>query len=1036
MGYDQTINYRVNVDDTNFQSKLTQMRASMDTTMGGGAGGGFSQNMMYGAMGMFGGGGGGVSDFGSQIRPVSFTPPAIALSPHFGMYQVNQTLMQAGLASMGGPVGAGVSGIMTNYRQGGFSGIMSGRGAVPENLTTAEYLAMSARGFGDRLGDAAAISTLTAGSTIAQMGVGAAGWAAGSAAFGGGAIMGTIGGLAGASLATLPITATVGAITDMMADNRQNQAALAAGSFRFFTGAGRDVDQLTGRGMSRRARADVATSIQGMELSDLRYGMDEYKQVLEGGMQMDLFSGTKDVGDFKTKFKGLVDTLKTVTSTLHTSLKEGLEVVRGFRDMGVTDPSEVTRLVMSSEMQGRMSGRTGQEMLSIGQAGAEMFRGTGINMERGFELNQLNTTTVRNLLNQGLLTRETIGQAGGENALAQQMTAGALSAMQTSHGRAAMMANFDPTTGTMNPNMVTNMGGKDLMSQIAGAAGMGPAGLLKFQAHQEELISGMTPEQMQLTTIAMGAGGARALMRQVPGLGFEDSFRVWQQRQGMSKPQIDTQLAMLHQDPEKMRENQEQAVETMRNQAGLEDLRNRFSIGKRVSNALRDNVVVRGTSQFLTEMSTDVGDWVERTTRSVGGQAVLDPTMGGKAVSAAARRAVAAGGGRTGTVTDSTAAGGIAGLLGYAQSGEELGKEILESGAYDPTGKGFEHERGSGGVYKYKGSVAGVFADEAELAATAKRRGEDYTVVGHDAQHRVIAINTAEMKKMGQHSRNLQSNKEAQDKVAKEEVDDVKAGAIFKLGESGSDDLGAAFAAITGHKNTLQDLESTLVTDEGFKKSYGRSRSEVIAETEKYITKYGSDKMQKRLKQEQGTHKLADTAARSAEEAQQIVEKDKSKLLNRVSNDVVTDEQGNKTNIHTLLEKNTAATMTLFDVDLDREKKILALSRPVDQGGLGLPAKEVARTVDRTMFEMSGTSEAAKEARSKVKGMVHEMGVNIEAFKDTAGAVGAGAGATGIGDLSKETVKVLEAQSSQLLANYKQLISLQEKLNHLQKGGH
>ena len=68
--------------------------------------------------------------------------------------------------------------------------------------------------------------------------------------------------------------------------------------------------------------------------------------------------------------------------------------MKNFRDMGVTDPGQINGMLMGSEMRGRMSGRTGMEMMAIGQTGAEMFRGTGISMERNFELNQMNATNI------------------------------------------------------------------------------------------------------------------------------------------------------------------------------------------------------------------------------------------------------------------------------------------------------------------------------------------------------------------------------------------------------------------------------------------------------------------------------------------------------------------------------------------------------------------------------------------------------------------------------------------------------------------
>ena len=742
MAFDQNITYRVNVDDSNFQSKLTQMRASLDASMGGLGAGGYSSTMMYGAMGVmgggggYGGGGGGLADFGTQIRPITYTPPAIAMQPHFGMYQIQQTLAQAGLGAMG-PVGAGVGAAWNNFSRGGFTGLITGPQGIPNQVSSAEYMALSARGFGDRVGDAAAIAGLTAGSVAAQTAVGAGAWAMGASLFSGG--LGQFaGGMAASSIATLPLTMAVGKITDLMADNRSLQTSLGAGSFRFMTGSGAEIDPLTGRGMSRRARFNVATAIQGMEMSDLRYGADEYKQILEGGMQFDMFSGTRDVEDFKGKFKGLVENLKTVTATLHTSLKEGIEVIRGMRDMGVTDPSEVTRLTLGSEMRGRMSGRTGMEMMAVGQAGAEIFRGTGVSMERGFELNQMNVQSVRGMLNSGTLSREMVAQAGGENSLAQQMTAGALAAFQTAHGRAAMMANYNPNAGpngAMNANMMANLAGGNIMGQIAGAAGMGPAALMKFQAHQEDMISAMSPETMQVMNLSLAMGTAR-MLHSATGADMDTSMRVSMQNMGLSKPVIEANLGLLKQDPTKMRADMDASIANMRTQAGLEDLRNRFNIGKSISNTW--GRAMNSVANPLMEMSAQFGEAVDDLSLDLAGAARTNPALLDKSMIARGQALVAGGaGGEAVDITGSWYRNKIGGQTGVA-----FAEDVVNYGTFDAATKS----------YSYKGGTFRRF-DSAEEARGVK--GISFATTGGGA---IIGMSTAEVEKTQAFSRAIRKH--------------------------------------------------------------------------------------------------------------------------------------------------------------------------------------------------------------------------------------------------------------------------------------
>lgn len=1016
MAFDQNITYRVNVDDSNFQAKLTQMRASMDASMGGGGGGGFSSSMMYGMMGAYGSGGGmnfmgGMSDFGSQIRPVTFTPPAIAMQPHFGMYQVQQTLAQAGLGAMGGPIGAGIGGMMTNFNQGGFRGMMNGPGAIPENISMAEYLAMSARGYGDRVGDMASVGAMTIGGTTASLAAGGMGSAIGASMFTGG-LMRAVGGLAGGMVGGMAVSQYMGAVTDFMADNRQMQSALGAGSFRFMTGGGPEVDQLTGRGMGRRSRANVASSMQDMEMNDLRYGTNDYKQILEGGMQYDMFSGTRDVEDFKGKFKGLVENLKTITSTLHTSLKEGIEVIRGFRDMGVTDPSEINRLTMGSEMRGRMAGRTGQEMLAVGQAGAEIFRGTGIDMNRGFELNQMNVTTVRGLLNSGGLSRESIAQAGGENALAQQMTASALAGFQTAHGRAAMMANFNASSGTMNPNMVTSLAGGGIMNQVAGASAMGPAGIIKFQAHQEELISSMGPQAMQMFNIATGAGMAQHLVS-ATGVDFESAYRFSKQSQGVSKSVIDAELGMLRQDPSKMMQDQQSAVANMRTQASLEDVRNRFNIGKRVGNFFSRNLVAP-VGRWGVELSTDIGESIDNLSLSMSGAAHMDAGLTSRGLIERGE-ALLGGGGENGAIDVSGSA--YQNLIG-GQTGRGLMERFLKSGDMS-----------------YGGVKARQFDSMEEAVAAGKREGTSFNVA-KASNGKFIGVTDGDVMKLTDSARSMQFTAKDREDAGREELSEKVGIGMAKLGAN--DNLDAAINVMFAGKVSMGDLRG--MSSSEFESKYGKSKGHYTARADRYFKQYGG-MTPEAAKQ---FHEALDTEATgnlSASERAEIGKRGTEAaggLMSDLSSALpmstwfsganVTNSEGGKESILGLLQNNKEALAEFYSADSSDVKSARLAKLTGYSGGWD---KAISRAT-------SGISAERRADQIKMSDDISKSAALAERVAQQA-VGGSGDGLVGgktIGDLSKDTLATIEAQSGQLLANYKQLIALQEKLNGLMKAGH
>ena len=613
MAFDQDIVYRARIDDSNFQAKLTQMRASIDSTVGGGGmggGGNFSRQMGYMAPMMAGSNlsgspMGGLADFGSQIAPVTYTPPAMAMQPHFGMFQLQQTQNQSMMASMLGPSGIALNAMRSN-------GVFSQKEYLSPQISYNEYLGYSTRGFADRMGTKAAALT----GAVAGIGADMAGGAAGTA-IAGMLGLGTIGGLALPMALGMAAAAPVAGGVERAMNQIGIQSTLEAGSFRAYQGG--DVDPLTGRGFNRAARHDIATGIARMESNDSRFNMSDYRQILEGGMQMDLFSGTRDAEDFKTKFKGLTETLKTVSSTLHTSLKEGLETIRGLRDMGITDPGTQQKVIMNTEVLGRMSGKTGMEMLAVGQAGAEMFRGTGINMQRGFELNQQNTALVQNMLNQGDVSRETVAQMGGVNAAGQQMTASALSSFQTTLGRGTLMAAFNPATGGLDKGVFSSVAGSmDPMGMMGRAAAMAssPGNMAKFIAHQEDLISSLSPGEMQAFSIQQTMKQAKMLQQNFGG-DVKDWYRtVGKQYEGKSKEVLDVEMGILSTDPQKYKENLITQKNLMQNQQSLEHARNTYMGTKYFGNAFT-RAVTQPLSEIITGAYNDVATGVENISQNV-----------------------------------------------------------------------------------------------------------------------------------------------------------------------------------------------------------------------------------------------------------------------------------------------------------------------------------------------------------------------------------------------------------------------------------
>lgn len=448
------------MDDSDFQAKLTQMRASMDSTFGGMSGGmgGMSAANMMANMNAFQSPGYSAG-WGGQLSAFGYTPVPMAMTPNMGQISMQQSF------------------------SGAMSGALTGSpflGAPPASMTIADYMAYSQRSVADSFARGASVAATAALSTGVGIGAGALGTVFGSAMFGaqfGGPIGMIAGGMLGAA-AVSPIGAAV-------ADNFRIQEHLANTSFRYMTGSDRDM--LTGRGFSRQARADIANFAIDLERNDFRVNMADVENIMVKGTNAGLFEGTRDVEDFKEKFRGLVDKVKRITATLNTTASEGIEVIRAYKDMGITSTQDVIGMSMASDAMGIASGRTGMEMTAIGMQGANIFRGTGISMKTGFQLNQMNATRAQLAYTSGVISADELAQAGGVEGMSQTMTANALAGMQTGVGRLLAVSMYDPKTMSLNASMAS--ADINQTTRRAAATFRDPIDVLKYELHQTEILN-------------------------------------------------------------------------------------------------------------------------------------------------------------------------------------------------------------------------------------------------------------------------------------------------------------------------------------------------------------------------------------------------------------------------------------------------------------------------------------------------------------------------------------------------------------------
>jgi len=554
------------------QAAATGMRASYgDSPFAGMAGlGAFGSGAYQGLNNMFG-------QIGGAIRPVTYMAPARVNAGYYGQY-VQETGFVRGL-----------------------TGILGLNDPAKGGVNAYDYNMMSASDFGQRVADTASSlaifgTSIAAGYNMSGLG-GSVGRFFGSSL---GPLGAKLGGGLGSFMAPLVATQAAEYLVHQMAQRNQLSNYLEASSFRFI-GAGSPIaDPRRQSGMNYKARLEATDFIRSLDASDPTMSTDDLSQILQESTRLGLLSNIGGMDDFKKKFKDITENVKVVSRFLHTTLKDGLETIKQLKSIGV-DVSEAGGFSVQASTLGRLAGRTGLEMFGVGLQGAEMFRGTGIDMRIGYQSNMMNLAQIRAARDAGFLSQEALAQAGGEEAFAQRRTASSLQYAQTAAGRGFNAAFFSAGGGASGFNAGAfrealsdpNASFSDLVMQAARNLGT-PKDVLTYQANQEKMLS-----QLGGTYGGMGLQLDRMKQIQVTakyyadmtGTPIEVAYRAIAKRQfGMSDMDVDADMADLK-DPESL---------LKRKQAALSADRVRAQVDK----AYRNNIFTYAYDRF--------GDFVRR----------------------------------------------------------------------------------------------------------------------------------------------------------------------------------------------------------------------------------------------------------------------------------------------------------------------------------------------------------------------------------------------------------------------------------------
>ena len=299
------------------------------------------------------------------------------------------------------------------------------------------------------------------GRALGVVGAGMFGEGIGATLAGGaGTILGGATGIAAGIAAPIIIAAGAEAVVadvfKQMSTRRDISHTLEQQSWRF----------MGGRGFSENQAFNLAGSLTREGIQDRDLSLGDISTIIGRGSQLGLFTGTRDVEDFKKKFRELKENLVNITTTMKMSIEEGLQAMAELRQGGFYTPGAQTGAAMTSRGLGFGAGVSPAEMMEVGLHGATMARGTGIPTAFGFNLGQQNMFALKRMQMTGTLTPETINQFGGIVGAQESLTGQLLGLQQGPLGQRLAAYLMGPGGKGIN---------QQVYGQLAGGAGLANA---------------------------------------------------------------------------------------------------------------------------------------------------------------------------------------------------------------------------------------------------------------------------------------------------------------------------------------------------------------------------------------------------------------------------------------------------------------------------------------------------------------------------------------------------------------------------------
>ncbi len=299
----------------------------------------------------------------------------------------------------------------------------------------------------------------------------AAGWAAGGAAYVGGAIGSIF--LNPVSLATMYATDKgiqyAGDIYSNFKSVHEMEKAMVAKSDRILQFGAADNDRGIAGGFSAAQRARVVDTVQKMASQSASSGdmfgmgsnsifgghkaytdrLKELKSILNVGTDMGMFDQSRSFEEFEKKFSQTVKMVDKMSKFIKKSKGEVMALMAGMQQEGVFDPTMAANKIARRDFAAKLTGVDIGTTMMESNAFSQMSNQAGFGMGFGGDRASENRIMLSRARRTGMMTRETEARLGGEQQILTDMFASDLAMLQDQKVMAglSLAVRRDPVTG-------------------------------------------------------------------------------------------------------------------------------------------------------------------------------------------------------------------------------------------------------------------------------------------------------------------------------------------------------------------------------------------------------------------------------------------------------------------------------------------------------------------------------------------------------------------------------------------------------------